>query len=95
MKHPMKRTFAAVALVMALAAISAPMAQARFQVDPPNGSAIAVSRPAPATVKSTSAGSSFDWGDAAIGATVMLAVISLAAGAVVLSRRSRSQAAVS
>jgi hypothetical protein len=94
MKHTLKRTIGVVALVMALAAIPAPLAQARFQVDPPNGSG-AATQPAPTAVQSTSAGSSFDWGDAAIGATVMLAVISLAAGGVVLSRRSRSQAAVS
>jgi hypothetical protein len=94
MHRTLKRMFAFAALVTAVAAISAPLAQARFQVDPPNGSASAVAQPAPVVVKSSSS-SSFNWGDAAIGATVMLGAISLAAGAIVLGRRSRGQTAIS
>lgn len=92
MSRSLKRTFAVAALIMALAAISAPLAQARFQVDPPRGSAVGTSQPVRVTHE---ASSSFSWGDAAIGATVMLAAISLGTGVVLLGRRTRSQAAVS
>lgn len=84
---------------IAVAAAAFPAAaQARFELDPPGGGAVAppVQAPAPQSpVASVSDGSNgFQWGDAGIGAggTVVL----LGAGAVAAStaRRRRSQRAI-
>jgi hypothetical protein len=93
MTRLIKRTTAIVALIAALVAISAPIASARFDLNPPtaNNSSSTTFEPASqVTVQSSTSGSSgFEWGDAAIGAAVTLAIISLAAGTVLVVRRTR------
>ena len=82
-----KRVFAVIAVVTALAAISAPAASARFDLNPPNSNQTA--KTAAVTIESPGKTSSngFDWGDAAIGAGAVLALLALGGGAVMISRR--------
>jgi hypothetical protein len=87
MKRVIKRTTAVAALIAAVAVIAAPAASARFDLNPTtaNGSA-KVAAPAPTTTVTETSGG-FSWGNAAIGAGVMLALITLGAGAVRVVRR--------
>jgi hypothetical protein len=98
MSRLIKRTTAVVALIAAMVAISAPIASARFDLNPPpassNSNATTFAPANPVSVQSSAADSSgFQWGDAAIGAAVTLAVISMAAGTVLLVRHSRERGA--
>ena len=93
MNRVIKRLAALVLLVAAFAAVCAPVASARLDLNPPsaNDSAqFAGPAPAPATpVTETSDG--FRWGDAALGAALTLAAVAVAAGGLVVSRRSHEQ----
>ena len=85
-RNPIRRTVAAAILA---AAIGAPAAGAKFDLNPP----IPPGRPASPGVAQTagrtqSASPSFDWGDAGIGAGVALVAVGLGAGAVRTRRRS-------
>ena len=95
MSRLIKRTITIGTLIAAFAAISAPVAAARFDLNPP-----ASSNPvAPATPTQSSSSSishtgaststGFDWGDAALGAAGMLLLLSVGTGAVLVSRRGR------
>ena len=90
-----KRTIAVGALIAALAAISAPLAAARFDLNPP-ASSNQVASPTPtqsssSSISHTSSATStgFDWGDAALGAAGMLVLLSIGAGGVLVARRGR------
>jgi hypothetical protein len=87
-----KKTATTVALIAALAAISAPLAAARFDLNPP----VSSTSPAPTQSYSSPSGQSgqvvsngFDWGDAAIGAAGTLALLIIITGAVLAGRRGR------
>jgi hypothetical protein len=92
MSRFIKRTTMLFALLASLAAISAPMAAARFDLNPPTSKSPAQTAPLPApTVESGgSVSSGFDWGDAAIGAAVMFAALGAATGALLVIRRGQS-----
>jgi hypothetical protein len=92
MTRLLKKTTALAALVAALCAIAAPMASARFDLNPPTQtSAPAAQVPfAPATPKTTSSGS-FSWGDAAIGAGAALLIVAVAGAAAVAVRHGRAR----
>ncbi|HEY3192677.1 MAG TPA: hypothetical protein VGJ61_07825 [Solirubrobacterales bacterium] len=89
MSHAIKRAVAVVTVLAAFAAISAPAASARFDLNPPSANEPAqTAAPASTTPAiSTSSSSGFDWGDAAIGAGVALVLVTLGGGAVLMSRR--------
>jgi hypothetical protein len=88
----MKKTAAVAALVAAVLAISAPMAAARFDLNPPTGNQSTQSAPAEQQVVHTASASSsgFSWGDAAIGAAFTFVVLGLASAAVLVTRRGRT-----
>lgn len=84
------RLIRGVALVFAVSAIAAPIASAaRVEQILPNGPGEElaytgpVESPLPAPESSAVANDGFDWGDAGIGATAMLALAAIAAGAAV------------
>jgi hypothetical protein len=89
MRHAIKKTVALIIAMAALAVVSAPAATARVNIHPPAYSqdtqrTVAI----PTTAMGTSSSSDgFDWGDAAVGAGVMLALTGLVAGVVLVSRR--------
>jgi hypothetical protein len=88
MNQVIKRAVALISVIAAFAVVSAPAASARVDVHPAGYSqASQQAASAPTAPVSTGSASSFDWGDAAIGAGVMLAIVALAGGAVLLSRR--------
>ncbi len=89
-----KGVTAVVAASMIAAAIGAPGASARINIDPPDVSptaAIAV------PVYASPASSAFDWGDAGIGAAGTVALLGLSAGSAAAVRRThgRRHAAIS
>jgi hypothetical protein len=90
-----KRTVAIATLVVAMAAIFAPIASARFDVSPAtannsgaNSAPFELSSTAPA---SSSSSSGFDWGDAAIGAAAVVTALGLGTAATMMVRRSHAQ----
>ncbi len=87
MKRVIKRTSALVMLIVAFAVVAAPVASARFDLNPPRGNDSAqVAAPVSSTTASDSSGG-FDWGSAAVGAAVMLGLIAVGAGMATVSRR--------
>jgi uncharacterized iron-regulated membrane protein len=95
MYRVIKRTITIAALTAALSAISAPVAAARFDLNPPASShpvtSVAPTQSSSQSSSQTSASTStgFDWGDAALGAAGMLALLSVGTGAVLVGRRGR------
>jgi hypothetical protein len=92
MTRIVKRTTTVVALIAALLAISAPMAAAHFDLNPPTGDPPAQNAPIeqPATHGVSSSRSGFSWGDAAIGAAFAFVALGLATTAVLATRRRRT-----
>jgi hypothetical protein len=78
-------------LALALGAIAAPVAQARFDLNPTATPVTASAAPAVRVVHVANS-SGFDWGDAGIGAGGMVGLIAIAVGATLAAggRRSRS-----
>jgi uncharacterized iron-regulated membrane protein len=79
--------------LMVGAAIATPVASAR-PIDPPTSASADRTSPtevpsSPSTGTLSGSSSSFDWGDAAIGAAGMLTLLSLATGAATVARRRR------
>jgi uncharacterized iron-regulated membrane protein len=95
MSRLVKRTIAVGALIAALAAISAPVTAARFDLNPPaSNNPVATATPTQSSSSSISHTSSarstgFDWGDAALGAAGMLVLLGIGTGAVLVARRGR------
>ena len=95
MRSAMQKLGRLLALATVVLAVAAPAASARhaadyFQTNPapaystPGGAAGYV--PSPAQGPVTVSGDGFDWGDAGIGATAVLAVAAIAAGALITVR---------
>ena len=87
-RNPIRRTVAA---AIGAAAIGAPAAGAKLDLNPPSpqvkAPAIPEVAPTGNAMRTQSAGSSFDWGDAGVGAGVALMAVSLGAGAARTRRR--------
>ena len=82
------------ALAVVVGALAAPAASARpidlvpaTATDAPPAARTAVPPPAPASEPITVSGDGFDWGDAGIGATAILALAVIAAGTTMASGR--------
>ena len=94
MSCAIKRTSAIVFVILALAALSAPLAMARTDVMPAtannSGAAAAPFGPVASAPPQTTESSGFSWGDAGIGATAMLAMFGVGAGAVFVVRRNHA-----
>ncbi len=93
MSQVIKRAVAVITVIAAFAAVSAPLASARVDIHPSGWTAPAqTAAPSPATAASaTSSSGGFDYGDAAIGAGVALAVVALAGGAMLVARRGQAR----
>jgi hypothetical protein len=91
MHHLIKRSLAG-GLVIAAAGFPA-VAQARLSVDPPAGSGPPITSTASVPV-TPSAGSSFQWGDAGIGAAGTILLLGAGAGAAGAVRRRRTHRVV-
>jgi hypothetical protein len=93
MRQAIKKAMGLIIVVVAFAAISAPAATARVDIHPPSYSEEAqTAAPIPTTPASPpSSSAGFDWGDAAVGAGVALALTGLAGGVVLVSRRGRAR----
>jgi hypothetical protein len=87
MSRATKRVFAVIVVVTALGAISAPAASARFDLNPPNSNGSAQTSAVTIQSPKTTSSNGFDWGDAAIGAGAVFALLALGGGAVLISRR--------
>lgn len=86
--HSLRRTFAAAIAVTVLAAPAASAAPIDETANPSGRQQAEAYSAAPlelpsAPVPASGAGNGFDWGDAGIGATAMLALAAIAAGAAV------------
>jgi len=92
MSRAIKRAIAVVTVIAAFAAVAAPAASARFDLNPPRANEPAQpAAPVPYTAAgSTSSSGGFSWGAAAVGAGVALALIGVAGGVVLLTRRERT-----
>jgi hypothetical protein len=93
MSTAIKRAIAVVTVIAAFAAVSAPAASARFDLNPSRANQPAQpAAPVPYTSVSSSTSSSggFSWGDAAVGAGVALALVGVAGGALLITRRGRT-----
>jgi hypothetical protein len=99
MSRAIKRALTLVTVAAAVAAISAPAASARFELNSSDLNRPAqVTAPSPGTASSSPASTStssssggFDWGDAGIGAGVALVLVALAGGAVLIGRRGQAR----
>ena len=92
MSTAIKRAIAVVSVIAAFAAVAAPAASARFDLNAPRANQPAQpAAPVPYTApSSTSSSDGFSWGDAAVGAGVALALVSVAGGVLLISRRGRT-----
>jgi len=87
MYRVIKRSLALMALIAAFAAVSAPLASARFDVSQPTPNSSAPAGQVTLTAPAQSDGSSgFGWGDAAIGAAATITVLGLGTAAVIGAR---------
>lgn len=92
MSQAIKRAMGLVIVLAAFAAVSAPAASARFDLNPPSVSEPAQIAPATSdTPSSTGSASGFDFGDAAIGAGVALGLVALGGAALLVSRRGQAK----
>ena len=89
MYRVIKRSLALMALIAALAAVSAPLASARFDVSQPTPNSSAPAGQVVITAPAESSGSDgFDWGDAAIGAAAVVTILGLGTAAALGLRHS-------
>jgi hypothetical protein len=85
-KNRMRRGLALATTVSALAAPTASAAPIE-QLLPSSANQDPGAQPAPVRIVERSVDSGFDWGDAGIGATGVLALVAIASGAFVATRR--------